>query len=112
MIELLAVIAGAVLGYFLGQFVLLSRLAKVLAESDRDQPDRSHAVIPARLDEHNGIFLLHRIDNNEFLAQGTSAAELERRTLERIGSDGMIVVTDSDAGVLSRYRISKNGKMT
>lgn len=63
-------------------------------------------LVEARLEEHHGEFYLYRVDNGEFIAQGTTAQEITERTDQRI-RDKTVVVTESDAEVLSRYRATK-----
>ena len=59
--------------------------------------------IQARVEEDNGVFYVYRIDDNSFLAQGTSMAELKERIESRM-KDAMVFVTEGDAEVLARLK--------
>ena len=59
--------------------------------------------IQARVEEDNGVFYVYRIDDNSFLAQGTTMAELRERIESRM-KDAMIYVTEGDPEVLSRLK--------
>lgn len=69
--------------------------------------DAQALVVEARLEEHQGEFFLYRVDNGEFIAQGTTAQEIQDRTDKRISGQA-VVVTESDDGVMERYRATKN----
>jgi hypothetical protein len=59
--------------------------------------------IQARVEEDNGVFYVYRIDDNSFLAQGTSMAELKERIESRM-KDARVFVTEGDPEVLSRLK--------
>lgn len=69
--------------------------------------DAQALVVEARLEEHQGEFFLYRVDNGEFIAQGTTAREIQDRTEKRI-TGRAVVVTESDDEVMERYRATKN----
>jgi hypothetical protein len=69
--------------------------------------DAQASVVEARLEEHQGEFFLYRVDNGEFIAQGTTAKEITARTDQRI-HDKAVVVTQANDGVMERYRATKN----
>ena len=75
---------------------LLERVKKKVAEK----------VVQARLEEHQGVFYLYRIDNGEFIAQGRSHVEVERLTELRI-PNLPVYVTEADDAVMERYRATK-----
>ena len=64
-------------------------------------------IISARMEEHQGQFYLFRTDNNEFIAQGSTADEVDAHTDSRFGKKS-VIVTDADPSVLSRYLATKN----
>ncbi len=59
-------------------------------------------IITARMEEHQGLFYVYRADNNEFIAQGATADEIDEKTMQRFGKKS-VIVTDAEDQVLSRY---------
>jgi predicted RNase H-like HicB family nuclease len=59
--------------------------------------------IQARVEEDDGVFYVYRVDDNTFLAQGTTMAELRERIESRM-KEAMVYVTEGDAEVLSRLK--------
>ena len=59
--------------------------------------------IQARVEEQAGVFYVYRVDDNTFLAQGTTMSELRERIESRM-KDAMIYVTEGDAEVLARLK--------
>lgn len=59
--------------------------------------------ILARVEEDNGVFYVYRVDDNSFLAQGTTMAELRQRIESRM-KDAMVYVTEGDPEVLARLK--------
>jgi hypothetical protein len=59
--------------------------------------------IQARVEEDNGVFYVYRVDDNSFLAQGNTMAELRERIESRM-KNVMVYVTEGDAEVLARLK--------
>lgn len=64
-------------------------------------------IVQARLEEHQGMFYLYRVDNDEFIAQGRTHDEIQRITDQRL-PDLPVYVTEAEDSVLERYRATKN----
>jgi lipopolysaccharide export LptBFGC system permease protein LptF len=62
--------------------------------------------IQARVEEQDGVFYVYRVDDNSFLAQGTTMAELRERIESRM-KDAMVYVTEGDAEVLARLKATR-----
>jgi len=60
-------------------------------------------LVQARVEEDNGVFYVYRVDDNSFLAQGTSIGELKERIESRL-RDVMVHVTEGDPEVLARLK--------
>ena len=87
---------------------LVTKVKEVVTEALEVEKVVTQAlVVEARLEEHQGEFFLYRVDNGEFIAQGTTAQEIQDRTDKRISGQA-VVVTESDDGVMERYRATKN----
>lgn len=79
---LLAVIFGAVLGYFIASVV--NRYREILAIRELDENISTtlkrikDKIIPARIEEEEGgVLFLYNSETNEFLGQGVNFEELE-----------------------------------
>ena len=106
-----------ILGFCLG-FLVAYGIVKIVVWSTLRQLDRDNIkvdelidkmkqkiedkIIAARMEEHQGVFYLYRADNNEFIAQGINADEIDEKTMQRFGKKS-VVVTDAEDQVLSRY---------
>lgn len=71
-----------------------------LVESIRALKDNQ---VQARVEEADGVFYVYRVDDNSFLAQGTTMAELKQRIESRM-RDARVYVTQGDAEVLERLK--------
>jgi len=106
-----------ILGFCLG-FLVAYGIVKIVVWSTLRQLERDNIevdelidkmkqkiennIIAARMEEHQGLFYVYRADNNEFIAQGATADEIDERAHERFGKKS-IIVTDAEEQVLSRY---------
>ena len=60
-------------------------------------------LIPARVEEHNGIFYVYNAEDDTFLVQGSNLQELKDK-LEKSYQDKKIVVTEGEESVLTRLK--------
>ncbi len=109
----LGVVVGMMVAYIIVKVVVWSTLRQL--ERDNIEIDElmekvtkkiENNIIAARMEEHQGQFYLYRTDNNEFIAQGATAAEVDAHTDTRFGKKS-VIVTDADPQVLSRYLSTK-----
>lgn len=63
--------------------------------------------IAARVEQHDGVFYVYRVDDNTFLAQGNSLTELKQRIEDRI-KDARVFVTEGDPEVMSALKATTN----
>lgn len=63
-------------------------------------------LIKARVEQHDGMFYVYNTQDNSFIAQGTTLAELKSRIDERM-RDINVVVTEGDAAVLEALKATK-----
>lgn len=105
--------AGVLISYAIVKIVVWATMRQIEREGIEIQAlmnqlrqHRKNILVEARLEEHHGEFYLYRIDNGEFIAQGTTAQEITERTDKRI-RDKTVVVTESDEAVMARYRATK-----
>ena len=63
--------------------------------------------IAARVEQHDGVFYVYRVDDNTFLAQGSSLDELKQRIEDRI-KDAQVFVTEGDPEVVSALKATAN----
>ena len=105
--------AGVLISYAIVKIVVWATMRQIEREGieiqklmDQLRQHRKNISVQARLEEHHGEFYLYRIDNGEFIAQGTTAQEITERTDQRI-RDKTVVVTESDEATMARYRATK-----
>ena len=105
---------GMALSYIIQRIIIWATLRQMEREGieidellERAKQKVAEKVVQARLEEHHGVFYLYRVDNGEFIAQGSSHAEVERLTELRI-PNLPVYVTEADEAVMERYRATKN----
>ena len=59
--------------------------------------------IEARVEQHDGVFYIYRVDDNTFIAQGNSLTELRQRIEDRV-KDARVFVTEGDPEVVSALK--------
>lgn len=90
---LIGMFAGLVLAYIivhqLGRMIYRRLEAAVEAESEtRTESDR----IQMKVERHGDVIYAFRVDNDDFICQGTDLAELKRNFVARFpGKDGAII---------------------
>ena len=95
-------VLSAIVIYWISKFARrrLEREVQQLIEQIKDQ---AGPQIQARVEEQDGVFYVYRADDNTFLAQGTTLAELKSRIESRM-KDAMVYVTEGDPEVLARLK--------
>ena len=106
-------VIGVVLGIIVTGLVLLL-FAKWLvrrAEANIDAitaelKQLAENIIPARVEQHDGVFYVYNTRDGSFIAQGTSLDEIKNRIEERM-KDATVMVTEGDADVLQKLKDTK-----
>jgi len=62
-------------------------------------------IIPARIEQHDGVFYVYNTRDGSFIAQGKSIAEIKALIEERM-KDSTVMVTEGDTDVIDRFRNS------
>lgn len=78
-------IAGICVGFFIGviftRLIIIIEKERKLKEIDKVVSEKieelKSKIIPARIEEANGLLFLYNSETNEFLGQGTNANTLE-----------------------------------
>jgi hypothetical protein len=78
-------------------------LERQLQELEKTVEQLDNLKVPARVEEHQGIFYVYALDGDRFLAQGTSMAELKQR-VESHSQTMHVVLTEGDPDVLARLQ--------
>ena len=60
-------------------------------------------LVQARVEESDGVFYIYRVDDDSFLAQGTTMAELKEHIESRM-KDARVYVTQGDVAVLEKLK--------
>ena len=60
-------------------------------------------MIPARVEEHEGVFYVYNTRDNSFLAQGTTVQEL-RDAIDQRWKNVQVFVSEGDQAVIDRLR--------
>lgn len=64
-------------------------------------------MIPARVEQHDGVFYVYNARDNSFIAQGTSLSELRSRIEGRM-KDAHVVVQEGDPAVLEALKATNH----
>jgi lipopolysaccharide export LptBFGC system permease protein LptF len=105
----LGVVIGVCVFYFalkLAVQILARRLAydiETLEEALKEHVD----LIPCRVEQHDGVFFVYNNDTNEFMAQGSTLAELRERIKTR-WKDQRVSVVAGDEAVLEQLKAQLN----
>jgi hypothetical protein len=76
---------------------------ETLDEALKEQVD----LIPCRVEQHNGVFFVYNNDTEEFMAQGSTLAELRERIKAR-WKDQRVSVVAGDEAVLEQLKAQLN----
>jgi hypothetical protein len=77
-------------------------IEELLSEKDEPAPTRN---VECRLEQHDGVWMLYRKDNNEFVAQGRSKQELSD-AVERRYPDQFVIATEFADGTREKFYAS------
>lgn len=80
LILLVAVLIGAILGWNLREAVAMLLVKKVLEDlkqHEEPEDEETDERIPITIERHNNTFYVYSKEKNEFMAQGSTRAELE-----------------------------------
>ena len=69
---------------------------------DDHEPEVCPPDIACRLEQHDGVWFLYNVDNNEFVAQGRTRRELDAAVARRF-PDRRVVARDVDEEVRARF---------
>jgi hypothetical protein len=72
-------------------------LDKVAAEVEKESDSRK--LIMARVELHDDTFYVYNKENNEFMAQGKTLAEVKEHMFTRFSKDKFNVIADPDENV-------------
>ena len=85
--SILLIIFGVVLGFFISgvinkykRLVAIRELDQSISKTLKTLKDK---IVPARIEEENGILFLYNDETNEFLGQGKNFEELEKLIKEK-----------------------------
>jgi poly-beta-hydroxyalkanoate depolymerase len=90
----------------------LEQMLKTVLESEtelktiEDRLEPKATAIHTRLEEVDGVFYVYNIDNGEFIAQGTTADEVQKHVQSRISNKDVFIV-QGDNEAIKRYRSTK-----
>lgn len=86
--------------------MLLKRLEQQLDSLNKDIETLSK-VVPARVEEDNGMFYIYSVTDNAFLAQGRTVDEI-RQAVESRDASLKVTVTEGDESVIERLKATAN----
>ena len=107
MIEfVVGVAAGVVVTVVVAVWVVKGLVSRAEADIDSivaEIKKTAENIIPARVEQHDGVFYVYNTRDGSFIAQGTSIAEIKARIEERM-KDATVMVTEGDADVLRQLQ--------
>ena len=110
MIEFLTgMIAGVVIAVVVAVWVVRSLVTRAEADIESilaEVKKTAEHIIPARIEQHDGVFYVYNTRDGSFIAQGASISEIKSRIEERM-KDATVMVTEGDTDVLQRLRDTK-----
>lgn len=106
-------IVGVVLGMVVTGLVLLliaqrlvNRASANIDAIAAELKQLAENIIPARVEQHDGVFYVYNTRDGSFIAQGTSIDEIKHRIEERM-KDATVMVTEGDTDVLQKLKDTK-----
>ena len=103
------VVTGLVI-FLLAQW-LVNRTAANIDTITAELKQLAENIIPARVEQHEGVFYVYNTRDGSFIAQGTSISEIKSRIEERM-KDTTVMVTEGDIDVLQRLKDTKTDAET
>jgi len=111
-------IVGLVLGIIVTGLVLLlfaqwlvRRTSANIDAITAELKQLAENIIPARVEQHDGVFYVYNTRDGSFIAQGTSIDEIKNRIEERM-KDATVMVTEGDTDVLQKLKDTKSESET
>ena len=111
---IVGVVVGSVLGmlvaYIFTQVVIWLTLREIRKQVDLDglvqrfEQETVTSNIQARIEEHQGMFYVYDISDNQFIAQGTDANDLAQAVVQRAGDNHTVTIAEGDKDVIERFR--------
>ena len=68
--------------------------------------ERTRDLIAARVEEDQGMFYVYNTEDNGFIAQGRSIAEI-KTAIDKLHQDKRVIVTEGDNEVIKRLEATK-----
>lgn len=104
-----ALILGFVAGIIVTRIyigILARHMIKKLTEAMEQQPQiEDKTTVETRVELIDNMFLVYRLDNNEFVGQGRTVEELKERCLDRFKNPNIhIKITQGDPDALDRLK--------
>jgi len=78
---------------------LLANIKTIMGELE----EQAKNIIPARVEQHDGIFYVYNTRDNSFIAQGNSVQEIQANIESRM-KDATVMVTEGDESALAALR--------
>jgi len=111
---LLGLAMGMAVSYLITRLIIWATMRQIEREGievdqliQRMKEKVQDSIVQARLEEHQGMFYLYRVDNSEFIAQGRTHDEIRKITDQRL-PNLPVYVTEAEDAVLERYHATKN----
>ena len=111
---IVGVIVGSILGvivtYIFTRVVIWLTLREIRKQVDIDglfqrlEQETVTGSIQARIEEHQGMFYVYDISDNQFIAQGPDANTLAQAVVQRAGNERTVTITEGDKDVIERFR--------
>jgi len=103
-------IVGIVFGMVLAMVVVYVYLRMVMLRAAENLDNLlnvierlKESIIHARIEEQDGVFYVYNIEDQSFMAQGKTIAELRER-IEQRWRDAQVFITQGEQAVLDRLR--------
>jgi hypothetical protein len=101
---------GMVFGMILAMVVIYVYLRMVMLRAAENLDNLlnvierlKESIIHARIEEQDGVFYVYNIEDQSFMAQGKTIAELRER-IEQRWRDAQVFITQGEQAVLDRLR--------
>jgi len=115
--ETIDIVLWVAVGIFVGAFLfylavklavnILTRRIEQELETLEEVLKEHVDLIPCRVEQHQGVFFVYNNDTNEFMAQGSTLAELRERIKAR-WKDQRVSVVAGDEAVLEQLKEQLN----
>lgn len=104
-----ALILGFLVGIVVARIyigLVAAHIMRKLAEAvEQQQQPEGKTTVETRVELIDNMFLVYRLDNNEFVGQGRTVEELKERCLDRFKNPNIhIKITQGDPDALDRLK--------